>query len=414
MNARCSALVCRDCGTTLAESEFSLTCPKCGAPLRVEFQAESIREALKHGMPAYDARSYLYQWRSILPISDETLIDRVSLGETETPLLRSNRYGQKRGIPELYFKVEQGPTLSLKDRGSSLCVLKAIERGCRTVCLSSSGNNAASISAYGSRAGLHSIVFVQKQVSAAKIFKCLVYGGTVIRINGDMAASSRICTEVAQSKGWYLCGGPNPYHVAGKRTFVYGIVQQLGRAPDTLLLPCGGGAGMVAAFDGFSEMLAAGIIDRMPRIVGVQLAACNPVTAAFRNERDTVVPIEKKPSLSDAIMNNSPYWGKYCLQAVRSTGGTMLEVTDEEFLCAIRELGRTEGLFVEPAGAVSIAALDKLLKLPGFEHPGVTVCNLTGHGLNAPQIATRDDEYPDVIEPTIEAVETRLQSLGQI
>ena len=409
MNAECTGLVCRDCGTKIAESEFSLACPTCGAPMRVSFTADSIREALKDGMPSYNSQSYLYQWRAILPISDESLIDRVSLGETETPLLRSHRYGRKRGVAELYFKIEQGPTLSLKDRGTALCVLKAVENGSKTVCLSSSGNNAASISAYGSRAGLRPVVFVQKHVSAAKISKSLVYGGKVIRIDGDMAAASRLCWEMVKEKGWYQCGGPNPYRVAGKRTFAYGIVQQLGRVPDTVLIPCGGGAGMVAAFDGFSEMLEAGIIDRMPRLVGVQLAACNPTATAFHAGKDVVTPVEKKPSLSDAIMNNNPYWGKYCLQAVRATGGTMLSVTDEEFIRAIRELGREEGIFTEPAGAVSVAALDKLIKVPGFEQPGLTVCNLTGHGLNSPQVATSEDEYPQVVAPTLEAVETFLK-----
>lgn len=409
MNAECTGLVCRDCGTRIAESEFSLTCPSCGAPMRVSFTADSIREALKDGMPSYNSQSYLRQWRSILPISDESLIDRVSLGETETPLLRSHRYGRKRGVAELYFKIEQGPTLSLKDRGTALCVLKALENGSKTVCLSSSGNNAASISAYGSRAGLRPVVFVQKQVSAAKISKSLVYGGKVIRIDGDMAAASRLCGEMVKEKGWYQCGGPNPYRVAGKRTFAYGIVQQLGRVPDTLLIPCGGGAGMVAAFDGFSEMLEAGIIDRMPRLVGVQLAACNPTATAFHAGKDAVTPVEKKPSLSDAIMNNNPHWGKYCLQAVRATGGTMLSITDEEFIRTIRELGREEGIFTEPAGAVSVAALDKLIKVPGFEQPGLTVCNLTGHGLNSPQVATSEDEYPQVIAPTLEAVERFLE-----
>lgn len=408
MNAECTGLVCRDCGTRIAESEFSAACPKCGAPMRVVFAAGAVKEALKHGMPPHDGRSYLYQWRAILPIQDEALIDRVSLGEIETPLLRSHRYGAKRGISELYFKIEQGPTLSLKDRGTALCVLKALEKGCETVCLSSSGNNAASISAYGSRAGLRPVVFVQKQVSAAKIFKSLVYGGKVIRIDGDMAAASRLCGEMVREKGWYQCGGPNPYRVAGKRTFAYGMVQQLGRVPDTVLIPCGGGAGLVAAFDGFSEMLEAGLIERMPRLVGVQLEACNPTATAFHAGKDVVVPVEKRPSLSDAIMNNNPYWGKYCLQAVRATGGTMLSVSDEEFLLAIRELGREEGLFSEPAGAVSVAALSKLVKLPGFERPGLTVCNLTGHGLNSPQVATSDGEYPEIVEPTLAAVERYL------
>lgn len=410
MNAVCTGLVCRDCGIRIPESEFSLVCPKCGAPMRVTFDPDTLRESLKDGLPDYDGRSYLYQWRSVLPISDESLIEKVTLGETETPLLRSLRYGEHRGIKQLYFKIEQGPTLSLKDRGTALCMIKALETGAHTVCLSSSGNNAASTSAYGSRAGLRPVVFVQKQVSASKIFKSLVYGGKVVRIDGDMATASRICNEMVQKKGWYQCGGPNPYRVAGKRTFAYGLVKQLGRVPDTVLIPCGGGAGMIAAFDGFSEMYEAGVIDHMPRLVGVQLEACCPTATAFHEGKDIVVPVEKKPSLSDAIMNNNPYWGKYCLQAVRATGGTMITVSDEDFCLAIRTLGREEGIFTEPAGSVSVAALDKLIKTPGFEDLGVTVCNLTGHGLNSPQVATSDSENPVSVTPSLEAVEAYLEN----
>ena len=410
MHTECLGLVCRECGKRIPEAECALSCPDCGAPMRVMFSEASLRQALCAGLPAPEGRSFLRQWRSILPISDESLIDRVSLGEAETPLLPSHRYGEKLGIPDLYFKVEQGPTLSLKDRGTALCVLKALEFGCKTVCLSSSGNNAASVSAYGSRAGLNPVVFVQKHVSAAKIFKSLVYGGRVVRIDGDMAAASRICGEMVKRRKWFQCGGPNPYRIAAKRTFAYGIVQQLGRAPDTVLIPCGGGAGMVAAHDAFREMFAAGIIDRMPRLVGVQLQACDPTARAFHEGRDAVTPVDKKPSLSDAIMNNNPYWGRYCLQAVRETGGTMISVSDADFIRTIRELGREEGLFTEPAGSVSVAALRYLVKVPGFENPGLTVCNLTGHGLNVPQVATDESETPGVIPPTVEAVEAFLQS----
>lgn len=410
MNAKCLGLVCRECGRRVSEAECALSCPECDAPMRVMFSEDSLRQTLNVGLPAPEGRSFLRQWRSILPISDEALIDRVSLGETETPLLPSHRYGEKLGIPKLYFKVEQGPTLSLKDRGTALCVLKALEFGCKTVCLSSSGNNAASVSAYGSRAGLNPVVFVQQQVSAAKIFKSLVYGGRVIRIDGDMAAASRICGEMVKRHKWFQCGGPNPYRLAAKRTFAYGLVQQLGRAPDTVLIPCGGGAGMVAAHDGFRELFAAGVINHMPRLVGVQLQACDPTARAFHEGRDIVTHVDKKPSLSDAIMNNNPYWGRYCLQAVRETGGTMISVSDADFIRAIRELGREEGLFTEPAGSASVAALRYLVKVPGFENPGLTVCNLTGHGLNVPQVATNESETPDVIPPTVEAVEAFLQS----
>ena len=148
----------------------------------------------------------------------------------------------------------------------------------------------------------------------------------------------------------------------------------------------------------------------MPRLVGVQLQACDPTARAFHEGRDAVTPVDKKPSLSDAIMNNNPYWGRYCLQAVRETGGTMISVSDADFIRTIRELGREEGLFTEPAGSVSVASLRYLVKVPGFENPGLTVCNLTGHGLNVPQVATDESETPGVIPPTVEAVEAFLQS----
>ena len=403
-------LRCRECGHTLTEAQFALACPLCAAPMRVMPDPAALAALAREGLPAPDGRSFLHQWRRILPIADPALIDRVSLGEGEAPLLRSLRYGPSRGIADVFFKLEMGPTLSLKDRGTALCMLKALEFGRDTVCVSSSGNNAASIAAYGSRAGLTSVVLVQKTAAQAKVFKSLVYGGRVIRVNGDMADASRVCSEMVKLRGWFQCGGPNPYRLAAKRTVAYGVVQQLGRAPDVMLLPCGGGAGLVAAHDGFAELFEAGIIDRMPRLVGVQLTACDPTAQAFARGDDTVTPVTKQPSLSDAIMNNNPYWGRYCLKAVRETGGTMISLTDAEFLAAIRDLGREEGLFVEPAGAVSAAALAKLVTVKGFENPGLTVCTLTGHGLNTPQVATRQDEMPDLVEPTPAAVEAFLNA----
>lgn len=399
-----ATIFCRKCGHTLPQEKFSFTCPECGAPMRVTPPKTAWESIAKHGLPAPDGRSFLHQWRALLPIADPALIDAISLGEHESPLLRSLRYGPSRGIADLYFKMEMGPTLSLKDRGTALCILKAREYGCKTVCVSSSGNNAASIAAYGARAGLKAVVFVQKHVSAAKIFKSLVYGAQVVRVDGDMAAASKLCAEMVRLHHWFQCGGPNPYRLCAKRTAAFGIVQQLQRAPDTVLIPCGGGAGLVSMHDGFSELLAAGLIEKMPRLVGVQLEACNPTAQAFFKGQATVSPVEKQPSVSDAIMNNSPYWGEYCLQAVRETGGTMVSVSDADFIQAIRDMGREEGLFTEPAGVVSAAALTRLVQMPGFENPGLTVCTLTGHGLNSPQVSTTEGEIPECIAPRPEAV----------
>lgn len=409
MQAQCAGLQCRECGKIFPQGAI-LKCPECDSPLRVLFEPTSLKTALKNGLPAASGQSYLRRWHDILPIAGEALIDRVSLGETQTALLPSRRIGGELGIGDLRFKIEEGPTLSLKDRGSALCVLKALEYGADTVCVASSGNNASSVSAYGARAGLRPVVFVQKQVSPAKIFKMTTYGGNVCRIDGGMAEASKICDEMVKNHGWFQCGGPNPYRVCGKRTFAYEITEQLGKEPDALLIPCGGGAGMVAAWDAFREMLECGLISRLPRLFGVQLEACDPIAQAFNKGLDYVPPVKRKTSLSDAIMNANPYWGKYCLKAARESGGGFITITDDDFIRAIRKLGECEGIFAEPAGAATTAALERFVKTPQFLDCNLVVCDVTGHGLNAPAVAANESNVPEPLPPDAVAVETFLTS----
>ncbi len=404
MKARCAGLKCRECGKLIAEEAYVQACPDCGAPMRVVFESDSLAEAMA-GIPVKGEESLLKKWEPILPINDPSLIDEVSLGEIETRLLPSKKLGPALGLKNLHFEIEQGPTLSLKDRGTALCALKALEFGFKTICVASSGNNAASVSAYGARSGLKPVVFVQKNVSPAKICKSVLYGGHVVRIDGDMATASHICNEMVDRHHWFQCGGPNPYRIVSKRTFAYGLVNQLGREPDVVLIPCGGGAGLVAAHDAFGEMLEAGVIKKLPRLVAVQLEACAPIAKALAQGAEDVAPVQKKPSLSDAIMNANPYWGRYCLRAIRETGGTAITVSDDDFINAIRQLGSREGIFVEPAGAATVAALEKLKNEPWFNADDMVVCNLTGHGLNMPSVAASDADIPGVTPASIEAVE---------
>lgn len=411
MQAKCLGLECRSCGKVIPQSPVQ-KCPDCGSPLRVVFEPESLNKAIKEVLSKPANGGMLEQWFDILPINSEEEISFVTLGERETALLKSHKIGPSLGIKELYFKIEQGPTLSLKDRGTVLCVLKAREYGADTVCLASSGNNASSVSAYGTRAGLKPVVFVQKQVSPSKIAKMTAYGGNVVSVNGGMAEASKVCDEMVCRHGWFQCGGPNPYRICGKRIFAYELVRQLGQTPDTLLIPTGGGAGFIAAWDAYREMRDAGIISRLPRLVCVQLTACDPIARAWRVGQTEVKPVEKKKSLSDAIMNANPYWGKFCLQALKESNGTVITVTDEDFVSAIRKLGREEGIFVEPAAAATVAALPHLLKIPEFADPGLTVCNLTGHGLNSPTVAIDKEEHPMQADATAEAVEEAIKQLG--
>jgi threonine synthase len=405
-----TGLYCATCDTTIPESEFQMKCRQCGNPLEVRYDLEKLKTALLNRKPAGLAESALMMWKDILPIDDPALIERVSIGEAQTPLVKSANLCKEIGVADVRFKMEMGPTLSLKDRGTSLCALKALELGYDTLCVASSGNNAASVAAYAAKAGLPAIVFIQKDTAAAKMYKMLIYGARVVRIDGDMRAASRLCNEMLERHRWMQAGGPNPYRITAKRTVAYEIVQQSGgTAPDAVVIPCGGSAGMASAHTGFSEMFEMGLIDAMPRLIGVQLAACDPVTQAFEQSREEITPVEKKPSFSDALMNNNPYWGKQAIRAARETGGFLLSVSDDEVADMIRKLGSSEGLFVEPAGAVTVAGLKKLMaenRLPGLER---VVCTLTGHGLNAPDAAFGSQPLPEVVSPDVKTVEAYLK-----
>ncbi len=402
-------LFCSACNTVIPESEFRETCASCGRPLEFQYDLKRMKTALENRTVAGVSESSLALWQDILPIDRPEYIERVSIGETQTPLVKSARIGTEAGLDALFFKVETGPTQSLKDRGTSLCALKALELGYDTLCVASSGNNAASVSAYAAKAGLPAVVFIQKDTSPSKIYKMLAYGAQVVRVDGDMATASRICGEMLKRRRWMQAGGPNPYRLAAKRTVAYEIVHQLGgQAPDAVLIPCGGSAGMVSAHRGFSEMVQMGVIPAMPRMIGVQLRACEPVTRAFDEGRDQVTPVDKEPSFSDALMNNAPYWGNQALAAVRESDGLMVSVSDAQVADAIRRLGSTEGLFVEPAGAVTVAGLKKLAaekRLPTVKR---VVCMLTGHGLNAPKAAFASEPLPEIVAPAVEAVEAYL------
>jgi len=403
-------LICRTCQRTWPEGEFAYTCPTCRQPLEVGYDLEALKRRLDRGWPSPCAGSMLHQWRESLPIDRPELVDQVTLGETQTPLIRSVRLGGRLHLADLRFKVEMGPaSASLKDRGTVLCALKALELGYDTLCVASSGNNASSIAAYAAKAGLRAAVFIQRDASPAKILKMLAYGAKVIRVDGDMMTASRLLAHLLPQHRWLNCGGPNPYRMTAKRLVAYEITAQTdGTFPDAVLFPCGGASGLVAAYMGYNELLAMGLVPRIPRLIGVQLAACDPLTQAFEEGRDEVTPVAKRSSFSDALMNNNPYWGAAAIAAVCETGGIFLSVTDDEVAAMIRTLSAQEGLFVEPAGAVAVAGLVRLIDERRMEGLDRVVCTLTGHGLNAPKAAFPAVELPEVVEPTPAAVEAYL------
>jgi threonine synthase len=400
-----SGLICRSCNNSWPEKQFRLRCPDCDAPLEVDYRLDRIRRFLKRGWPQPNGSTLLKQWEKLLPLPHPELIARCSLGETQTPLVPANKIGLELGLDDLRFKIEIGPTLSLKDRGSSLCALKALEMGVEGVCVASSGNNASSVAAYAARAGLPSYVFVQRDTAPAKFGKMLAYGARVVRIDADLSAAGRLCMQIRDNRNWMECGGPNPYRISAKRLVAYEIVAQLaGDVPDAVFIPCGGCAGYVAAYSGFKELLSMGLIAKMPKLIGVQLAACDPVTRAFDQDHDEVTPVNMQPTFSDALKNNTPYWGEQAIRAARDSKGFFISVTDKEVAGILFELGKKEGLYLEPAGAVSVTGLKKVLQEKRLQGLRQVVCTLTGHGLNARPTAISGQKIPEPVAPDVHEV----------
>jgi threonine synthase len=204
-------------------------------------------------------------------------------------------------------------------------------------------------------------------------------------------------------------GGPNPYRITAKRLVAYEICAQMGGdIPDAVVFPCGGCAGLVAAYAGFKELTAMGLIASMPKLIGVQLTACDPVTRAFEQGSSEVTPVVKQPTISDALTNGNPYWGARAIRAVRETGGLFISVSDEEMEKTRLELGTAEGLFLEPAGAASVAGLCKALSENRLQGVDRAVCTVTGHGLNASRATDRNQPVPELIPPEPTAVEAYL------
>lgn len=409
------ALLCEKCGSAHSPSHMLYQCEKCGGFLKVIYDyPHSIGEDLKSEADAKKGATIMERWKSVLPIDQEELIDRVTLGEKETPLLKVPRLGEKLGLNRLFVKCEHlFPTASLKDRSMPLVVLKALEYGGDTVSIVSSGNAAASLSAYAAKAGLKTVIFVRGGASPSKLVKAAICGAILVRVDGHLSQLNDIFIKMRDTYGWYDCdGGVNPYRCEGKKTCAYEIAAQMNwQVADWIIIPTSTGNGLVAAGIGFTELYEMGLISKKPRLVAVQLKACSPIYDAYLKGQDEITPVVPAVSISDTLLNGNPDAGKTVLHWIKTTGGTVAAVSDQEVLEAIRILAEQTGVFQEAAGAVTVAAAKKL-RVNGVINPAESVvCLVTGSGLNQQDLAVDITKLPPAVEPTQAAVEKYLKTL---
>jgi len=361
-------LVCSSCQRSYPLDTRRWRC-ECGSPFDLAGTPPFTRDAVDSSVTS------LWRYRAMLPIEDDNKI--VSLGEGLTPLVPTNVYGLT-----IHFKLEfLAPTGSFKDRGTTVLVSALNEMGVDSVVEDSSGNAAASLAAYCAHAGIRARLFVPAYTSPAKKDQIAYYGAQVVSVEGPREKATQTAQRAARST-YYASHFYNPLGLTGAKTFAYEICEQLGwQAPDSIIFPAGHGTLLLGSYLGFSDLLRAEVIDRLPRLFAVQSADCSPLYQAFSRGLDQVLPVQAGETVAEGIRIVHPVRGPAVLQAVRDTGGSVVMVDDWEILRGRETLAR-QGFFVEPTSAVVVPALHKLDKVikPGE----ITVLPLTGSGLKVP------------------------------
>jgi threonine synthase len=321
------------------------------------------------------ARPGLWRYRALMPLEASWL--PVSLGEGDTPLIPADWLGQ-----HVHLKLESlAPTGSFKDRGAAVLVTALSGLGVEKVVEDSSGNAGAALAAYAARVGIGCEVCVPAQAGGPKLAQMRAHGAEVIEIRGRREYATLAAWAAAAHGATYASHIFNPYFLVGIETLAYELWQQLGGcAPGALVLPVGNGTLLLGAYQGFVRLRKAGLISHLPRIYGVQAAACAPIYQAFAAQRDSVEPVSTAPTCASGIAIGQPARGAQILAALRATNGASVAVSEEEIRAAWETLAR-RGMYVEETSASAVAALEQLrepLRSVG-EEP--VVVPITGHGL---------------------------------
>jgi len=335
-----------------------------------------------------------------LPVSEKTPL--FSLGEGETPLVRSKRLEKDLGIKELYFKLEGcNPTGSFKDRGMVVAIAKAIEAGNRAVICASTGNTSASATAYASSMGLKSIILIPGgKIALGKLAQAIIYGAEILAIDGNFDQALKLVRQISQAHPVELVNSINPNRIEGQKTAAFEILEQLGNAPDFVFIPVGNAGNITAYWKGFNEYYDMGLTGRKPGMMGFQAEGAAPIVNG--------VAVEKPETVATAIRIGNPASWQKAVDARDESGGTIDKVSDAEILDAWKQMASKEGIFGEPASAAPLAGLIKLRNAGHDYSENQIVCIVTGNGLKDADLAIRQAPVLEPVSPVISAVEKAL------
>ena len=397
-------LKCVKCGREYNEAEILYTCRDCGIDgiLDVVLDYDSIRKELTHEYLKNNKDYSLWRYLPAIPLEKTGGIQPLQVGWT--PLYNIKSLSKETGLSSFFLKDDsRNPTASLKDRASAVGVAKAVELERSVMCAASTGNAASSLSGFAAVAGIKTYIFVPETAPEAKVTQLLIYGSNVFLVKGTYDEAVELCFKAAEEFGWYnrSCA-INPYLVEGKKTISYEICEQLGwKAPDIAVVAVGDGCTIGGVWKGFKECFELGLIDKFPKIVGVQAENSNPVTRAF-NKNTYEFEYRVPDTLADSISVGIPRNGIKALNALHESGGYMVDVSDEEILTAMKILAQKTGVFGEPAGVTSFAGIMKMKELGLLNGDEKVVSIVSGSGLKDIKSAMKAAGKANHVEPDLE------------
>jgi len=375
-----NGLRCRECGREYPADPI-YTCEWCFGPLEVAYDYDAIAAAVTKEKIAQGPLT-LWRYSDLLPVHGDTAVD---LGTGFTPLVRADRLAAELGLSEVWIKNDtRNPTNSFKDRVVSVALSKALEFGFKVAACASTGNLANSVAAHAARAGMRSYVFIPADLEQGKVVTTAVYGGNLVAIKGNYDDVNRLCAELAGVYEWaFVNVNMRPYYAEGSKTLAFETAEQLGwETPDHVVVPVASGSLLTKIRKGFEELHKVGLLDREPqvRVSGAQAHGCAPVATAWLEESDTIRPV-KPATIAKSLAIGNPADGYFALDVVRTTGGGFAAVDDDEIVEGMRLLARTEGIFAETAGGVTVATLKRLAEQGVVRRDERVVVYITGHGL---------------------------------
>jgi threonine synthase len=371
-------LTCRACdhGQPLGPN---YACEECFGPLEVAYDFPAItREQIARGP------TNIWRYQPLLPVPAD-IVSSPNLEPGFTRLVRADNLARELGLRRLWVKDDSGnPTHSFKDRVVAQALSAARELGMRVFACPSTGNLANAVAAAGARAGMRTVVLIPHDLERAKVLTTAVYGSTLIAVRGTYDDVNRLASEIAgEREGWaFVNVNVRPYYAEGSKTLGFEVAEQLGwRLPEQVVIPVASGSQLTKVDKAFGELTRLDLVEPAPyRIFGAQATGCSPVSAAFKHGHDVVRPV-KPDTIAKSLAIGNPADGPYVLDICRRTGGAVEDVTDEEVREGITLLARTEGIFAETAGGVTVATLRKLAETGRLDPDAETVVFNTGDGL---------------------------------